>query len=242
MKQEKSMLEGVNEYGQPVGPSVPDWSRRALPPRTPLAGRSCRLEPLDVERHAADLYEANSDSPDGRDWTYMSVGPFADFAEYREYLAKAALADDPLQYVIVDLVSGKAVGIFSLMRIDPSHGVIEVGGVSYSRRLQRTLAGTEAMFLLMQRVFDELAYRRFEWKCDHLNAPSRAAALRYGFRFEGIFRQAVVYKGRSRDTAWFSITDQEWPALREAYALWLAPQNFDEKGQQIRRLADLIGG
>jgi RimJ/RimL family protein N-acetyltransferase len=241
MKLEKTMSEGVNEYGQPVGPAVPDWSRRPLPPRTPVAGRTCRVEPVDTERHAADLYEAYSESPDGRDWTYMSTGPFADFAQYREYLAKAALADDPLQYSIVDLASGKPVGVFALMRIDPLNGTIEVGGVAYSRRLQRTVAGTEAMFLLMRRVFDELGYRRFEWKCDHLNAPSRAAALRYGFRFEGIFRQVVVYKGRSRDTAWFAITDKEWPALREAYTAWLAPENFDEQGSQRKRLADLMG-
>lgn len=203
-----------------------------------MTGRHCRIEPVDATRHAADLFDAFSDTPDGRDWTYMSAGPFTDFEAYRSYLEKAAESPDPFHYAIIDLASNRAVATFALMRIDAANGVIEVGSVSYSRRLQRTVAGTEAMYLLMQHVFDDLGYRRFEWKCDHFNTPSRTAALRYGFQYEGIFRQAVLYKGRSRDTAWFAITDQDWPALRQVYLSWLAPENFDAQGQQRRRLTD----
>ena len=151
-----------------------------------------------------------------------------------------AASVDPLHYTVIDLATGKAVGTLALMRIDRANGVIEVGHVTYSPRLKRTRIATEAMFLLMSHVFDDLGYRRFEWKCDSLNGPSRTAALRYGFTFEGIFRQAIVYRQRNRDTAWFSMLDGEWPALRPCYARWLDAGNFDAQGQQIERLADLI--
>jgi RimJ/RimL family protein N-acetyltransferase len=229
-----------NEYAQPIGEPVPGWTARSEPPRSPMIGRYCRIEPVDVERHAADLYQAYSEAHDGRDWTYMFAGPFADFASYRQYLTSAVSGADPLHHAIIDLATGKAVGTAALMRIDRTHGVIEVGHIAYSPRLKRTPAATEAMFLLMKRVFDELGYRRYEWKCDHLNAPSRAAALRYGFQFEGIFRQAVIYKGRSRDTAWFSMIDSEWPAVRSGFEEWLRPENFDGAGKQLKRLSDLI--
>ena len=229
-----------NEYGQPIGPAVQDWKPRPLPTRTVIEGRHCRIEPVDVKRHAQDLFDAYAAAPDGSDWTYLFVGPFADFSAYREELERMAASNDPLHYTIVDLASGKAAGTASLMRIEPAHGVIEVGNIMYSRRLKKTPAGTEAMFLLMRRAFDELGYRRYEWKCDHLNAPSRAAALRYGFQFEGIFRQAIVYKGRSRDTAWYSIVDREWPAVRHGFEQWLRPENFEANGQQRQRLADCI--
>jgi RimJ/RimL family protein N-acetyltransferase len=205
-----------------------------------LEGRWCRLEPLDPERHGRELFEANSLDTEGRNWTYLFVGPFADFESYRAWLEEVAKRDDPLFHTIIDGQTEKAVGVATFMRIDRANGVIEVGNINYSPLLQRTPAATEAMFLMMRRVFDELGYRRYEWKCDALNAPSRAAALRLGFQFEGIFRQAVVYKGRNRDTAWFSIIDSEWPALKRAYEQWLAPGNFDAEGRQRRRLADLI--
>lgn len=227
----------VNEYGQPIGPALSDWVTRPVPLRSSLRGRWCLVEPVDVDRHAVDLYEAYSEASDARDWTYLPVGPFADLAQYRDYLARVAASDDPLHHAITDLASGKAIGTAALMRVDPSNGVIEVGHITYSRRLQRTAAGTEALFLLMQRVFDQLGYRRFEWKCDHLNAPSRGAALRYGFTFEGIFRQAVIYKERSRDTAWFAIVDSDWPRLRAAFEAWLKPENFDAAGAQRVSLA-----
>jgi RimJ/RimL family protein N-acetyltransferase len=228
-----------NEFGQPIGAPLPEWSPRPLPRRSPIEGRFCRVEPLDPGCHAADLFAANSEDADGRNWTYLPHGPYPSFDLYREYLDAAARRDDPLVHAIVDRPSGHAVGVASLMRIDPAAGVVEVGGINYSPRLQRRPAATEAMYLLMRRVFDELGYRRYEWKCDALNALSRAAALRLGFRYEGLFRQATVYKGRSRDTAWFSILDREWPVLRAAFERWLDPANFDGDGRQRISLASL---
>ncbi len=228
-----------NALGQPIGFPVPNWTPRPRPPRTPMAGRYCRVEPLDPARHAHDLWVANADDAEGRMWTYLSVGPFPDEAAYRTWLSTVAVVEDPVFYAIVDARTEQAVGLASYLRIDPANGVIEVGNLQFSPRLQRTPAATEAMFLMMRHAFDELGYRRYEWKCDSLNAPSRAAAERYGFQFEGIFRQAVVYKGRNRDTAWFSIVDSEWPAMRDAFQRWLAPTNFDEEGRQRVRLSDL---
>ena len=227
------------ESEQLVGAPLPGWSVRPAPPRSVMQGRSCRVEPLDPDRHAADLFAANQADRDGRMWTYLSVGPFAALADYRRWMDASCQADDPLFHAIVDQADGRAVGVASYMRIDRRNGVIEVGHIGYSPRLQRSVPATEAMYLMMRRVFDELGYRRYEWKCDSLNAPSRAAALRLGFTFEGIFRQAVVYKGRSRDTAWFSILDGEWPRLKAAFERWLDPANFDADGRQIRSLAEL---
>jgi RimJ/RimL family protein N-acetyltransferase len=226
--------------GQPIGYPLPGWLARPRPPRTPLEGRHCRLEPLDPDRHAAELHEGNCQARDARDWTYLPYGPFERLDAYRAWADQVAAADDPLFHTIVDGASGRAVGVASLMRIDAVNGVIEVGHIKYTPAVQRTAAATEAMFLLMRRVFDELGYRRYEWKCDAFNAPSRTAATRLGFMFEGIFRQAVVYKGRNRDTAWFSIIDREWPALKSAYERWLAADNFDAQGRQRRRLSDFI--
>ncbi len=231
----------TNALGQPVGPPVEGWTERARPPRTPMTGRYCTLEPLDAERHAAALFDAHADAPDERDWTYLFAPPPSDLAAFHASVASAAASLDPLNFAVVDHATGAAVGTAALMRIDPVHGVIEVGGITYSPRLQRTRAGTEAMYLLMRRAFDELGYRRYEWKCDSLNAPSIAAAHRYGFRFEGIFRQAIVYKGRNRDTAWFSIIDSEWPAVRAAFESWLSEENFDASGRQRHSLAELRG-
>jgi len=228
-----------NALGQPIGIPLPDWSPRALPPRTPIEGRFCRVEPLDPDRHAAELFEANSEDAEGRNWTYLPHGPYPAFDPYREYLVAAARRDDPLVHAIIDRATGRAVGVANLMRIDPAAGVVEVGGINYSPRLQRRPAATEAMYLLMRRVFDELGYRRYEWKCDSLNEPSRAAALRLGFCYEGLFRQATVYKGRNRDTAWFSIIDREWPSRRTAFEAWLDPANFDSNGVQRRNLQAL---
>ena len=230
----------LNAFEQPVGAPVPDWSGAQAPGSAPLVGRYCRIERVDVERHAEDLYDAYRLAADSRDWTYLSVGPFDSLAAYREHLTRAATSADPLHHTVIDTATGKAVGTLALMRIDRPNGVIEVGHVTYSPRLKRTRIATEAMFLLMREVFETLGYRRFEWKCDSLNGPSRSAALRYGFSFEGIFRQALVYRGRNRDTAWFSIIDGEWPALRESYTRWLDAGNFDSQGQQVERLADLI--
>ncbi len=227
----------LNEYGQPIGSALPDWAARPRPTRVTLKGRYCTVEPLDATRHAAALFAANN-ADSGSMWTYLSYGPFVDLASYTAWVARVSQGDDPLFFAIVDAPSQTALGVASLMRIDPANGAIEVGHLAYSPRLQRTPAATEAMFLLMQYAF-ELGYRRYEWKCDTLNAPSRAAAQRLGFSFEGVFRQAVIYKERSRDTAWHSIIDAEWPALRAAFTQWLAPSNFDAAGRQLTRLSDL---
>ncbi len=226
-----------NEFGQPIGFPVPAWTPRAHPPASSVAGRYCEIEKLDPDRHAHQLWECYCEASDARDWTYLFTGPFDNFRDFAFAAEKMAVSLDPFHYTVLDRASGRAAGTAALMRIDPANGVIEVGSIAYSPRLQRSRAGTEAMYLLMRRAFDELGYRRYEWKCDSLNGPSRAAAERYGFRFEGLFRQAVIYKGRNRDTAWFSIIDEEWPAVRTAFEAWLDPGNFDEAGLQRRSLA-----
>jgi RimJ/RimL family protein N-acetyltransferase len=236
------MTERWNTLGQPIGRPIAGWTQRPHPPRTPMVGRYCRVEPLDAARHAADLHAANCDDADGRNWTYLAVDAFADLDAYRAWLDRMSAGNDPLFHAIIEGGSGTAVGVATFMRIDQANGVIEVGNINYSPRMQRTPAATEAMFLMMRRVFDELGYRRYEWKCDSLNAPSRAAAARLGFRFEGIFRQAIVYKGRNRDTAWFSITDREWPAVKAAFERWLDPANFDAAGRQRESLSVLTRG
>lgn len=233
------MTQRLNEYGQPIGEPVPEWTPRARPDTVTLTGNWCRLEPVDATRHADDLYAAYRAAPDHRDWTYLGVGPFERVEDYRSHAEALARSTDPRHYAVIDLKTGRAVGTLSLMRQDPANGVIEVGHVMFSPLLKQTPVSTEAQYLLMAYVFDTLGYRRYEWKCDSLNAPSRKTAARLGFTFEGIFRQAVVYKGRSRDTAWFSIIDKEWAPLKRAFAAWLAPENFDAQGLQRASLATL---
>jgi RimJ/RimL family protein N-acetyltransferase len=223
---------------QPTGFPLPDWTARPRPPRTSMQGRLARVEPLDPHRHAADLFAANS-ADDGRMWTYMGYGPFPIEAEYRAWAEASSRSEDPLFHAIVDLATERAVGVASYLRIEPATGVIEVGHIALSPALQRTPAATEAMWLMMRRAFAELGYRRYEWKCDALNAPSRRAAERLGFTFEGVFRQATIYKGRNRDTAWYSVIDKEWPALDAAFRRWLEPENFDTEGRQRQALAAL---
>jgi RimJ/RimL family protein N-acetyltransferase len=230
----------VNHLGQQIGFPVPDWTARPRPPRSAVTGRFCRVEPLAADRHAADLHDANLLDRDGGNWTYLPYGPFGNLADYRAWMLQTCEGDDPLFHAIIDLATGKAAGIASYLRIEPAIGVIEVGHINYSPALQRRAAATEAMYLMMRRVFDDLGYRRYEWKCDALNGPSCAAARRLGFRFEGIFRQATIYKGRNRDTAWYSITDREWPARRAAFEAWLAPDNFTQTGDQRRSLGTFM--
>ena len=232
------MSEHRNSLGQPVGFPMPGWRAPPRPPRTAMTGRYCRVEPLDPDRHAAALCAANALDANGAGWTYLSSGPLVTLDDFHEWMRTSCRGEDPLYYAIVSLPDEKAVGVASYMRIDPKAGAIEIGGIKYSPLLQRTRAATEAMYLMMQHVF-ELGYRRYEWKCDTLNAPSRAAAQRYGFSYEGIFRQATVYKNRSRDTAWFSIIDSEWPAIDAAFTRWLAPENFDAGGKQRVSLSQL---
>ena len=233
------MKADLNCFGQPVGPSLPDWTPRPRPPRTPLEGRACRVVPLDAEAHTAGLFATYSAAPDRSGWTYLPDAMPESAAALRQRLESRAASADPLFHAILDRGTGTPLGIAAYLRIDPGNGVIEVGHLHFGPTLQRAPAATEAMALMMGRAFDDLGYRRYEWKCDSLNAPSRAAALRLGFTFEGIFRNAVVVKGRSRDTAWFSVTDSEWPRLRAGFAAWLEPANFDADGRQKRGLADL---
>ncbi len=236
------MTQRTNSLGQPIGEPVDGWTARPRPPRTPIAGRFCRIEPIDPARHAADLHAANLQDKEGRNWTYLGYGPFADLAGYRAWMDASCLGDDPLFHAVVDQASGKALGVASYLRIDPPVGVIEVGHINYAPALQRSSAATEAMYLLMRRVFDELGYRRYEWKCDALNAPSRQAALRLGFQYEGIFRQATLYKGRNRDTAWYAVIDRDWPAVKAGFEAWLDPANFDAGGKRRRSLSSFMPG
>jgi RimJ/RimL family protein N-acetyltransferase len=232
------MQENTNTLGQPIGFSLPDWKPPATPSRDPMEGRFCRLESLDPDRHAAELHAANALDVEGRMWTYLPYGPFATPDSYRAWVQDVCRPSDPLFFAIIDRAAGRATGVASYLRISPSAGSIEVGHISYSPLLQRTPAATEAMFLMMERAFT-LGFRRYEWKCDALNAPSCAAAQRLGFSFEGVFRQASVVKGRNRDTAWFAVIDREWPVLKAAFEQWLHPANFDEQGKQRLRLSAL---
>lgn len=225
-------MSALNEFEQPIGDAVPGWRPAALPTAETLTGHFCRLERLDPARHAADLSAAFAASPDSRDWTYLPSERPETAAAYLDWARAAAATADPRHYAVIDCASGRAVGTIALLRHDPRNGAIEVGWVVFSTAMQRTPLSTEAQVLLMRYAFDELGYRRYEWKCDALNAPSRRAAERLGFTFEGTFRQAVVYKGRNRDTAWYAITADEWPILRARFAAWLSPDNFDEAGAQ----------
>jgi RimJ/RimL family protein N-acetyltransferase len=227
----------TNDFGQPVGRPLPDWRPPPAPTREPLDGRYGRLEPLDPARHADGLFAAYAAAPDARGWTYLPYGPFADPGAYREWVAGSAASTDPLFFAVSD-PAGVPVGVVSYLRVAPPAGSIEVGHIHYAPRARRTPVATEAMYLMMRRAFG-LGYRRYEWKCDALNAASREAALRLGLSFEGVFRQATVYKGRSRDTAWYAAVDADWPALRAAFEAWLDPGNFDAAGRQKVRLSSL---
>ena len=228
------MTDYTNSLGQPIGAPLDVTLPRPRPPRSPMQGRYCEVVPVDPDAHAAGLFDAYAADTEGRIWTYLPQGPFADLAGFRAWMDATCLTDDPLFHTI--LVDGRPMGLASLMRIDPANGVIEVGNINLAPALQRSRAATETMYLMMRRAFDELGYRRYEWKCDALNAPSRQAALRLGFTYEGTFRKATHYKGRSRDTAWFSILDDEWPRLRAGLNAWLDPANFDAGGRQIAPL------
>lgn len=220
-----------NEFGQPIGLPVDLPLPRPLPPHAPLRGRHVTLAPLSPD-HAPGLFEAFSD-PSG--WTYLGEDrPWRDLSDASRWTDARAASRDPLFFTA--LVADRPLGFLSLLRINPQAASIEVGYIHFSPALQGTVAATEAQFLLMSHVFDDLGYRRYEWKCDALNAPSRRAAARLGFTYEGTFRQALVTKGRNRDTAWFSIIDGEWPALRARFQAWLSPGNFDAEGRQKTRL------
>lgn len=233
------MTKHVNSLNQPIGAPLPDWKACDPPPQTILVGRYCRLEPVDIDRHAGGLFDAFREDREDRIWTYLPYGPFETVDAVRGWMKKTCLSEDPHFFTIVDTESNAIGGVASYLRITPPVGCIEVGHINFAPRLQKTAAATEAMFLMMRQAFETLGYRRYEWKCDSLNAGSMAAAKRLGFTFEGIFRQATIYKGRNRDTAWFSIVDSEWPALRTAFETWLSPDNFDPGSRQRQSLSSL---
>ena len=225
-----------NEIGQEIGFTVDDWQECQLPSRTNMNGRFCKLEVLNVDKHAKDLFHSFSEDTNQHDWTYLPYGPFHDYEFFYLWLKDICLSADPLFHTVIDQNIQSAIGLASYLRINPKIGVIEVGHIHFSPKLQQTVMSTEAMYLMMKRVFDELGYRRYEWKCDALNEKSRKSAERLGFTFEGVFRQATMYKGRNRDTAWYAIIDSDWPKIKQAFQNWLDPEIFDKSGQQKTKL------
>jgi RimJ/RimL family protein N-acetyltransferase len=222
----------------PLGEPI-DWSPVEAPSGEPLRGERVLLRPFEPAADAETLHDATRDDPTV--WTYLPIGPFESSEDMRRTIAAEASAEGYVFYAVEPLEAGSALGQAAYMRIEPDIGTIEIGSIWFAPRLQRTATATEAIYLLARHVFDDLGYRRLEWKCNALNAASRRAAERFGFRFEGVFRKAQIVKGRSRDTAWFSIVDDEWPALRAAFEAWLDPANFDAEGRQKSSLAGLMG-
>lgn len=215
------------------------WTPRARPARVAMEGRYVLLEPLDPQRHGDGLYAASTtaDADDRFRWLYET--PPESREAFQQWLERTAVSEDPLHFAVIDKASGRVAGRQSLMRIEPGHGVIEIGNILWNEPVARRPAATEALYLFARHAFDTLGYRRFEWKCNDRNEPSKRAALRFGFTFEGVFRQHMVVKGLNRDTAWFAIVDKDWPAIRAAFEAWLAPENFDAEGKQKRRLEDI---
>src|SRR6478609_9712903 len=230
-------MPSTNDHGQRVGDVVPGWTPRQRPTATVLTGRYVTLEPLSTD-HGEALYGALCNPGDDELWTYRPTDPPADVPAM-EALVEATLAAPDMETFALVPVGAEAQGIASYMRIEPTTGQVEIAGVLYAKSLQRTRAATEAIHLSMRHAFDDLGYRRFEWKCDSLNEPSRRAALRLGFTYEGRFRNHMITKGRNRDTDWFSVTDAEWPAVKAAHERWLDPANFDKDGTQLTSLSDL---
>lgn len=229
-----------NQLQQPIGTPMPDWQGASIPEPVTLSGHFTRLEPLSPNLHGNDLFAAFSADHENRMWTYMFMGPFDNKESFFDWLTPLEHSRDPLFFAIIDPTTGQAVGIASYMRIVPQMGVIEIGNFLFSSKLQKTPAATEAIHLMLKHAFETLGYRRCEWKCDSLNHPSRRAAERLGFIYEGLFRQAIVYNGRNRDTTWYAIIDRNWPTVERAHQAWLSADNFDENGQQKVRLAELL--
>ena len=231
------MSERKNLLNQPIGAALNSWQACKHPRGSIMRGRLCRLEPVNHDLHSEDLYDAYALDLENRNWTYLPYGPFATLDGFQSWIEASCLGDDPCFFSLIDQETDRAVGLASYLRIEPGVGVIEVGHIHFSPLMQGRAISTEAMYLMMKRVFDDLGYRRYEWKCDALNAPSCAAAGRLGFEFEGIFRQATIYKNRNRDTAWYSILDSEWPATKLAFEKWLQADNFDSDGKQLTSLS-----
>jgi RimJ/RimL family protein N-acetyltransferase len=222
----------------PIGEPV-DATPAPLPQRLTLEGRRVTLRPLSPDLDLAPLWRVTHGAAKNELWLYLFEGPFADATAFAAYLERNAASDDPLFFAIVDRATNLAAGYASLLNVEPRHRTVEVGHILYGEGLQRSAGATEAMFLLARHVFDDLGYRRYEWKCNALNAPSRRAATRLGFRYEGTFRQHFIIKGRNRDTAWYSMLDGEWPERKAAFEAWLDPANFDAQGGQRRSLSSL---
>ncbi len=229
------MTNTINELGQPVGFAVENFIAPPRPNFHFLTGHYVRVEPISMA-HVPSLYDAFSIDSKGVNWTYMPYGPFIDSAEFAEWAKSICFGEDPKFYTI--FLDDNPTGVASYLRIEPKVGCIEIGHIHLSPLLQRTRAGTEALLLMIEWAFCA-GYRRLEWKCDALNAPSRHAAQRFGFSFEGIFRQATMYKSRNRDTAWYAITDREWPNLEKVYQIWRQPDNFDAEGRELKKLSEL---
>ncbi len=227
------------ESGLAIGPVLANPGPAKQPQRIVLEGRYCRLEPLDPERHCDDLYRAATPPDAAARFLYMGEPAPASPEVMAEWISSAAISPDPLFFAVIDKRTGRTEGRQTLMRINPVHQCIEIGNIYWGPAIAGSPVATEGNFLFARYVFGELGYRRYEWKCNALNAPSRRAALRFGFLFEGHFRRDLIIRGRSRDTAWFSIIDDEWPDLKAAYEEWLAPANFDSRGMQKTRLSDL---
>lgn len=228
-----------NEFNQLVDIHIENWAPLRRPSKTVIQGQYCMLELLNINKHATNLFDSISTDNQGESWTYLPYGPFYTYPEFEEWLRVTMSDNDTLLYAVLDINTQLPIGIAGYLRINPEHGAIEVGHLHFSKLLKRTPAATEAMYLMMHYTFEELKYRRYEWKCNALNQASRDAALRFGFTFEGIFRQCNVFKNRNRDTAWFSILDKEWPEIRERFKRWLSPNNFDHQGNQRISLREI---
>lgn len=225
--------------GGPVSDNLKGWQPRPRPTRTPLEGRYVRLEPLNAASHGDGLFEIAT-VPDAADrFRYLSEEPPVSRSVFQAWLEKVEASVDPLYFAVIDMASGKAAGRQTFMRIEPAHGCMEIGHIHWGSAIARKPAATEAHYLFLKHAFEDLGYRRWEWKCNNRNEPSKRAAERFGFKLEGIFRQHMIAKGENRDTAWFSIIDTEWPALKRAYEAWLDPANFDSAGQQRQRLEEI---
>jgi len=225
-----------NPFDQEIGDEVTDWQEKQFPSCELLSGKFCRLERLSPKRHAQDLFATLCDRRFDKNWTYLPYGPFTDYDPFYQWLNASAQLSDPLFFSVINEQTNQAVGLVSYLRIDPKVGVAEVGHIHFSSKIQQTAIASESMYLMMQYVFDELGYRRYEWKCDSLNAPSKKAAQRLGFEYEGIFKQATIYKNRNRDTTWYAIIDKQWPMIKQAFQLWLDADNFDDEGRQKSQL------
>ena len=228
----------INELGLEIGYDVSDWAGAKKPGLGTLKGQYCRCEPLNLNSHSAGLFNAFEKDRDNLIWVYLPYGPFENLTSFQQWMQDRCFTGDPYFYAIIDIETECPLGVASYLRINPDAGSIEVGHINFSPGLQNTIAATEAMYLMIKNVF-QLGYRRYEWKCNALNSKSRNAALRLGFTFEGISRQMQIVKGRNRDTAWYSVLDLEWPALKNAFECWLHSNNFDQNGRQRQSLSAL---